>query len=256
MMNQKQLEQTWRREEDAAHIHGWDFSHIHERYEEENDLPWDYKETIARYLKPEYQLLDLDTGGGEFLLSLQHPHQNTSATEAYPPNAELCRKTLAPLGIDFHEADAAGTLPFPDGAFDMVVNRHGSFQIPELFRVLKPGGIFLTQQVGAKNDRELVELLLPGTEIPFPDLTLERVAEEFKRNGFHILLGQEAFRPIKFYDVGALVWFARVIEWEFPGFSVDRCFSRLWEAQRILEKNGCVEGTIHRFLLTAQKAEG
>lgn len=31
------------KEEEAAHIHGWDFSHINGRYEEENDLPWDYE---------------------------------------------------------------------------------------------------------------------------------------------------------------------------------------------------------------------
>ena len=43
----------------------------------------------------------LDTGGGEFLLSLHHPFQNTSATEGYPPNVQLCKETLLPLGIDF-----------------------------------------------------------------------------------------------------------------------------------------------------------
>jgi DNA mismatch repair protein MutS2 len=36
--------------------------------------------------------------------------------------------------------------------------------------------------------------------------------------------------------VGALVWFARIIEWEFPGFSVESCLERLYEAQRILEE--------------------
>ncbi len=35
-------------------------------------------------------------------------------------------------------------------------------------RILKPGGIFITQQVGEDNDRELVELLLPGTPKTFP----------------------------------------------------------------------------------------
>lgn len=56
-----------------------------------------------------------------------------------------------------------------------------------------------------------------------------------------------------FFDVGALVWFARIIEWEFPGFSVDSCLDRLLNAQRILERNGCIEGRIHRFLLVARK---
>ena len=68
-----------------------------------------------------------------------------------------------------------------------------------------------------------------------------------------MLRGEEAFRPIVFTDVGAFVWFARIIEWEFPGFSVDACRDRLLNAQRILEQNGCIEGKIHRFLLAAKK---
>lgn len=64
---------------------------------------------------------------------------------------------------------------------------------------------------------------------------------------------QECFRPIRFFDVGALVWFARIIEWEFPGFSVDANLDRLLNAQRILERDGCIKGRIHRFLLMAEK---
>lgn len=51
------------------------------------------------------QLLDYDTGGGEFLLSLGHPYRNTAATEGYPPNVELCRQVLLPLGVDFRPCD-------------------------------------------------------------------------------------------------------------------------------------------------------
>ena len=33
-------------------------------------MPWNYQNIILDYLKPEMKLLDIDTGGGEFLLSL------------------------------------------------------------------------------------------------------------------------------------------------------------------------------------------
>lgn len=252
-MNKELLRKQWLEEETVAHIRGWDFSHIHGRYEEEKDLPWDYRAITSQYLKPDYRLLDMDTGGGEFLLSLQHPYQNTSTTEAYPPNVALCEETLRPLGIDFRKADASGVLPFENEMFDMVINRHGSFHASELYRVLKPNGIFITEQVGAENDRALVDLLLPGTELPFPELYLNKVSEQLAKEGFMMLQAQEAFRPIKFYDVGALVWFARIIEWEFPNFTVDGCLAALYRAQEILEKNGCIEGEIHRFLIVARK---
>ena len=248
-MDRNELIKRWKAEEEIAHIHGWDFSHIEGRYMEEGDLPWDYREEILRYLKPEMRILDIDTGGGEFLRSLNHPHTNTAATENYPPNVELCRETLLPLGIDFRAADGKRVLPFDDASFDMVINRHGDFNPDEIYRVLKPGGMFITQQVGAENDRELVELLCGHTDLPFPDQYLNITEERFSQTGFEILNGRECFRPIRFYDVGALVWFARIIEWEFPGFSVDSCMDRLLQAQRLLDEFGVVEGRIHRFLL-------
>ncbi len=252
MDKEKQL-QDWLREETLAHIHGWDFSHIHGRYEEENNLPWDYRDVLRRFLRPEMKLLDLDTGGAEFLLSLGHPYTNLAATENYPPNVALCREKLPLLGINFQQADAGvGPLPFADNSFDMVINRHGNFQPAEIARLLKPGGLFITQQVGAENDRELVALLLKELPpLPFPGQYL--VQKSFEEAGFSTVMAEEAFRPIRFWDVGALVWFARIIEWEFPGFCVKDCLPQLYHAQEILEERGVIEGRIHRFLLAVRK---
>ena len=254
-MTREQLYFQWKAEEEIAHIHGWDFSHLDERLTEPVPLPWDYREIILSHLQPYMQLLDLDTGGGEFLLSLQHPHANTAATENYPPNVTLCREILSPLGIDFRPADASDQLPFPGNRFDMVIDRHGDFHPEEIHRVLKPGGLFITQQVGAENDRELVELLCGQTDLPFPDQYLKITIDRFSQTGFEILDGRECFRPIRFYDVGALVWFARIIQWEFPDFSVDRNIDRLLQAQKLLEESGVIEGSIHRFLLVARKCD-
>ena len=244
----------WRREEEIAHIHGWDFSHMDGRYREDVDFPWDYRQVIDKYLTPEKKLLDIDTGGGEFLLSLGHPHENTAATENYPPNVQLCRETLLPLGVDFRQADGLGELPFENESFDMVINRHGDINPAEIYRVLKPGGVFVTQQVGAENDRELVELLCGNVDMPFPEQYAQKAADQLRMTGFAVLRQEECFRLIRFYDVAALVWFARIIAWEFPNFSVDTHLQNLLKAQHILEETGGVVGRTHRFLLVAQKA--
>ena len=247
------LRREWLEEEKIAHIHGWDFSHIHGRYEEEDDLPWDFEEVINRYRKCDMRLLDYDTGGGEFLLSLKHPYENTSATEGFPPNVELCRQTLLPLGIDFKECSDPKNIPFEDNHFDICINRHGEFDAKEAGRILKDGGIFATQQVGADNDRDLVEFVLPDVPQPFPELRLDIQKKNFEAAGFEILEAEETYKPITFYDVGAFVWFAHIIEWEFPGFSVDKCFDKLLEMQEEIDKNGKFVGTIHRYLLVARK---
>ena len=52
-MNHNELKERWKQEEAIAHIHGWDFSHIDDRYEEEQDIPWDYESLIRQYLHHE-----------------------------------------------------------------------------------------------------------------------------------------------------------------------------------------------------------
>ncbi len=253
-MDKAHYKALWQQEEDIAHIHGWDFSHLRGRYEEENDLPWDYEKIVRQHLRDDLKLLDYDTGGGEFLLSLSHPHDRTAATEGYAPNAALCEKRLLPLGIDFRACSDPSHIPFGDESFDLIINRHGEFDARELFRLLRPNGLFITEQVGGDNDRDLVEMVLPGTENPFPHLHLRAQQAVFERSGFEILRAEEAFRPIRFYDVGAFVWFARVIPWEFPNFSVEKCLDALLKMQEILERDGQIQGTIHRYLIVARKA--
>ena len=251
MMN-NHWKEIWKNEEKIAHIHGWDFSHIDGRCEE-SALPWDYRTVIDRYRTDDMRILDYDTGGGEFLLSLNHPFRNTAATEGYPPNVQLCRETLLPLGIDFRPCNDPAKIPFPDAQFDMILNRHGDFNPRELYRLLKKGGIFVTQQVGCDNDRDLVETVLPGLENPYPQLHLKEQVKGFAEAGFEVTEQHEVRLPIRFYDVGAFVWFARVIPWEFPDFSVERCFDRLLSMQKTVEEKGYVEGTVHRYLIVARK---
>ncbi len=253
-MDKEKLYREWKNEEKIAHIKGWDFSHISDRYIEEDDLPWDFKSIINNYITDEMNLLDMETGGGEFLLELNHPYSKTSAIEGYKPNVEFCKDKLLPLGIDFKEADGAGVLPFRNNQFDIVTNRHGDYTCSELKRILKTNGLFLTQQVGAENDWELIKLLQPEIkEMTYPNQYLAIRQKELEENGFDILESGEAFRPIKFFDVGALVWFAKIIEWEFINFEVDKYLDNLYKAQEILKRDGAIQGRIHRFYFVARK---
>lgn len=252
-MNKDELKELWLKEEEQAHIKGWDFSHIEGRYDDTEDLPWDYKTIIKEYLKDDMRLLDYDTGGGEFLLSLGHPNINTAATEGYGPNVRFCEEKLVPMGIDFRECSDAANIPFGDESFDVIINRHGDMNAKELYRLLKKGGVFITQQVGSENDRELVELVLAGAKKPFPDQNLTVQRQAFLDAGFRLVREDEAFRPIRFYDVGAFVWFARIIEWEFPGFSVEDCFDALLDVKKRIDEDGYIEGMMHRYLIVAEK---
>lgn len=137
--------------------------------------------------------------------------------------------------------------------FDLMINRHGEFEQDEIYRLLKKDGIFITEQVGENNERDLVQMVLPDIPKPFPNMNLTVQRKKFEETGFKIIRTEETYRPITFYDIGAFVWFAHIIEWEFPNFSVSKCYENLLKMQDIIDKYGKVQGTIHRYLIVAQK---
>ncbi len=239
----------WLAEEQHA-FSGWDFSHLDGR-QESDALPWDYRQAALDGLEPQHRILDMDTGGGEMLLSLKHPYENTCATEGYAPNLALCRERLSPLGIDVRPWHAGENLPFEDCSFDRILNRHGSYRPSELYRVLKQGGRFVTQQVGGRNCFDLRKRL--GFAVPQSDHDLAHNIAEFENSGFRILRAEEKMNPCRFYDAGAVVFQAKIIQWEFPGFSVEKNWAQLLEIQREIEKNGYVMATEHRFLIVAER---
>ncbi len=250
-MNYDELKEQWLYEENHV-FKGWDFSHINGRWKSEI-LPWDYHKIVLYYLKSTDKLLDMGTGGGEFLLSLKHPYALTSVTEAYPPNVELCKKKLEPLGITVRQTYDDDKLPFQHEGLDIIINRHESFDASEVNRILKSGGYFITQQVGGKNNNDLSYRLIKNFTPLFPAHTLDNNIAILKNAGFKIIESNETFTPIRFFDVGALVYFAKIIEWEFPGFSVETSFDRLCECQMEIQEKGFIQGTEHRFIIVAKK---
>jgi len=250
-MDYSNLKEQWITEEKAA-FQGWDFSRLNKR-REESPVEWDYIKIVREYLKSDDLLLDMGTGGGEVLLTIKHPYNLTYATEAYEPNFQLCKKTLASLGI--HVAKVYGDynddLPYENEMFDVVINRHESFDMKEIHRILKPNGFFITQQVGGKNDMNLSDIL--GYKRYFEHHTLENNIDIIENNGFNVIYKNECFPEVKFFDVGTIVYFAKIIEWEFPGFSVEDYFVKLTDIQKEIESNGFFKNINHRFIIAANK---
>ena len=250
-MDSEQLKADWEKEVQRSFT-GWDFSYLAERCAS-TPLPWEYRDWVNRWRTPTAMLLDMGTGGGEFLLSLGHPPECTCVTEGYAPNLQLCQEKLAPTGITVRDIASDEAIPYPDASFDLVINRHESFSPAEVRRVLRPGGHFVTQQVGGQNNLDLSRRLLPDYQPALPDHTLAVVAAKMGASGFSIIAAEESFPTVRYCDVGALVFMASILTWEFPGFSVDGCFDRLLTLQAEWEQTGVITGTEHRFLIAAQK---
>lgn len=251
-MDREQLLSQWR-EEAARGMSGWDFSHIQGRCTVE-PLPWDYPQVVREFLRPGVRLLDMGTGGGELLLTLGHPYELTSVTEGWEPNLALCQKKLAPLGITvkYYDSEKGMPLPFPDDSFDLVIDRHESYDLSEVRRVLKKNGFFVTQQVGGENDLPLVKRLCQGFSGSFVGFNLENELPRFRQAGFRVMRSDQAYVESRYLDVGAVVFQASVCPWEYPGFSVETSLEELFQMQAQVESLGFVPNLEHRFLIVAK----
>ncbi len=250
-MNKTELK-SYLLSEEKRSFKGWDFSYIENRMEQE-PLSWDYRNIVNTYRKDFQKLLDMGTGGGEFLLTLNHPYENTAVTEAYPPNAALCMEKLQPLGIDVRQIYSDSDLPFDDNSFDIILNRHEAFDVGEVSRILKPDGFFITQQVGGQNNNSLSNRLIDNFKPRFPSHNLSNRVNELEKAGFKMLFAKEEFPRVEFMDIGAVVYLAKIIEWEFPDFSVEHCFDKLCDMYNEFLKVGKITTHQHRFVIAAYK---
>lgn len=251
-MNYDELIESWKKEEEYVFV-GWNFSHLKDRVKIE-PLPWKYKQVIKSYMDNKKIMLDMGTGGGEFLLSLNPTPGNTFATEGYPPNVKLSTVNLSPFGIEVRQVYEDTALPFPEETFDIIINRHEYFCPKEIKRILKPQGVFITQQVGGRNNKELSKFLLGDyPNIISFDFNLKTNLKVIEAAGLKVLQKDEYFPVSRYYDIGALVYYCKIIQWEFPNFSVERCLEPLLKLQKILEEKGYIESIEHRFFIVAIK---
>jgi SAM-dependent methyltransferase len=237
----------------AEAMSGWDFSYLQSRTSG-GELAWSYPDLARESISHSAALLDLDTGGGELLASLAPLPTHTAATEAWEPNVSTAKKRLEPLGVDVRRAEDGARYPADDGEFDLVLNRHGAIDVGEVWRALSPGGIFLTQQGGTRNDLELNAALgAPPAQDAGRDAFAETLAE-LENRGFSILTAQEDFAAYAFHDIAAVVYQLTVVSWVIPDFDVRRYDAKLRGLDRHLRTRGPLVVHNHRYLIRAAKA--
>ncbi|MEU7918142.1 class I SAM-dependent methyltransferase [Micromonospora zamorensis] len=236
----------------AAPIDGWGFDWLAGRATEERP-PWAYARLVADRMARATAALDVDTGGGEVLAEVPHPPKLLTATEGWPPNVEVARRTLRRVGATVVAVDPDGPLPFRDASFDLVVSRHPvRTDWAQTARVLRPGGTFLSQQIGAGTMRELSEAVL-GPLPPPAHRHPEHAAVAAKDAGLRVVDLRRATLRATFSDIGAVVWFLRKVIWTVPGFTVDRYREQLLALHERITTEGPFIAHAQRFLIEATR---
>ena len=250
-MNRAELIDTWLREERQPFT-GWDFSYLDGRMTE-GQIPWSYPDRAAELMRRSSSMIDLETGGGEKLLSLcEHWPPRVIATEDYLPNFELATQRLSPLGVEIVKAPVSTIhpMPFADCDFDLVLNRHAAFNSGEVARVLTGGGTFLTQQVHGMSAWDLQAVF--GTEPQWPDSTPEKYVPLLEAAGLTIVNIQEWEGNLSFSDVGAIVYYLKAVSWLVPGFAVETHLRPLFVLQDRLEAGEGLHFYSARYIIEAR----
>ncbi|HEX6922931.1 MAG TPA: methyltransferase domain-containing protein [Bacillales bacterium] len=237
-----------------APFSGWDFSFVGDTGRMASEpLSWSYASEVLPKIGQAERLLDMGTGGGELLSMLRPLPDYTMATEAYAPNVPVARKQLEPLGVRVFEFENDENLPFADEDFDLIINKHEAYSVKELWRILRTGGQFVTQQVGGTDNAGLNAALGADEDFGFGHWHLDFAEKELASQGFKITKRTEAFPKTRFYDVGAIVYYLKAIPWQIQDFSVEKYRDPLMQIHKQIKETGYVEFSSDRFFLSAEK---
>ncbi|MGY0234369.1 class I SAM-dependent methyltransferase [Longispora urticae] len=238
----------------AVPVEGWDFSWFAGRATEERP-PWGYARLLGARMATAAVALDLQTGGGEVLATIHTAPGVLVATESWPPNLEVARRTLAPLGARVVAAADGGDLPFAAGTFDLVTSRHPvTTRWDEIGRVLRPGGGYLSQQVGVGSVRELTDAVM-GPQPVSQGRSPARAVAAAEAAGLEVVDLREATLRMEFHDIAAVIVFLRKVIWTVPGFTVERYRDALRALHERIGAEGPFVAHSTRYLIEARRPE-
>lgn len=192
-------------------------------------------------------MLDVGTGGGEVLSRIiTEPRRGVVATERWHINAPVARDRLSAVGGEVVRA-RSHQLPFREGAFDVVIDRHEGVDPHEVIRVLGGRGSFVTQQVWRSHWQELRQF--------FPRKTdwgdhLGEYASSFRSAGYSVDVREHDWKAA-YQSLGEVVFMLLVTPWEVPDFDPEREIDTLLALEDALLTSDGIVLTLSSYLLVA-----
>lgn len=225
---------------------GWDFSVMNTW---RAPVTWDYLEVVKKHLKPDMNVLDIGTGGGERFRELSSKFRHGVGTDIDPNMIKIA--TDNSLTIDNIEFKiASDKLEEIEESFDVILNRHAPYNLKAISNHLKRGGCFITQQVGERNMLNIKKVL--SQEYVKPILTKEDVL----KNGLSILYFQEYDVEYVVKDIESLIFWLKALDMLHADIATDRVIDNVETLNAILKGNVDERGFVtneHRYLVVAGK---
>lgn len=144
---------------DTAKQIGWSFSKLDNKVERKHN--YNYYRKVVENISPESVVLDIGCGSGEKSIRYYSLAKKVVMLDI---ENEMLKKAKANQKkyygdkkgkFTFVLGDGDGKLNFKDESFDIVVSRHCGANMSEVYRILKKGGVFISEDI---DDNDCIEL--------------------------------------------------------------------------------------------------
>jgi len=230
---------------------GWDFSAS--KYTSEGVL-WDFYQEVIKKSGKNSVLLDIGAGGGEKVLDVFEKFQFVVAIDNSKSMIEVAKKNLVKSGaknVKFLVMDGF-KVKFPNEFFDIISCRHSDFSAKENYRLLRRGGIFMTQQVGKGDKKNIVDFFGYKNRNSEDETSLDKYTQKLKAAGFLKIKSYE-YDAIEHYqslkDLAYLLMHAPIIN----DFGKKGDLEKLEEFAKLNMTEKGIKTNSKRYMIIAQK---
>ena len=238
----------------TARWRGWDLVQLRTR---RAPVPWRMDEVASSVLTGRETVLDAGCGNGRLLALLAERFVRGIGIDVSRSRIERARLALPmKLRMRVHfTRGSAHAVPAPNETFQLVLSRHAPLFPEEIDRVLAPGGVLITQQIGDQNARAIHavfdEARGPLPQEPF-ETSILRGFSALNDRGYKTLRKEQYDVPFVFADAASMLFWLQAVP--VPGdFDIERDAATVGEIlRRIATPNGIVTNE-HRHLLVMQK---
>ncbi|MBO5884778.1 MAG: class I SAM-dependent methyltransferase [Clostridia bacterium] len=150
---------------------GWNFSQAN--YTVEYPSNYNYYKEVTKHITPNTVMLDIGCGSAEKSTRYYSLAKKIYLTDFEP---EMLKKAKANANKYYEQnskqknrfyfkiLDCNGPFNFADNSFDLVVSRHCGANMQEVYRVLKKGGVFVSEDYSADDCQELKDIFKRGQD--------------------------------------------------------------------------------------------
>ena len=224
---------------------GWDFSFMKTQTQPD---PWNYLDIVALYLNPESHVLDVGTGGGEKFIKLSHLFKSGVGIDIDPAMVQTAKENGKDVRNIVFYSDS-DSLQMTDDKFDVILNRHSSFNLTAVFDHLQPNGYFITQQVGEENMLNMKQVAGIISDIVITKKDIEQA-------GLKVRAFMEYNTEYIVKDIESLVFWLQALDMMHSDFPGGKILNDVELFNQMLAGNVDERGFItneQRFLVIAQK---